>query len=43
MPYIRPEVFMQGRFDDNPRPEWKTAVLCFRDLEGSGLLVQGSE
>ena len=41
MPYITPEVFMQGRFDDNPRPEWKTAVLCFRDLEGSGLLVQG--
>lgn len=41
MPYITPEVFMQGRFDDNPRPEWKTAVLCFRDLEGSRLLVQG--
>jgi purine-nucleoside phosphorylase len=40
MPYITPEVFMQGRFDDHPRPEWKTAVLCFRDLEGSGLLVQ---
>jgi purine-nucleoside phosphorylase len=40
MPYITPEVFMQGRFDDNPRPEWTTAVLCFRDLEGSGLLVQ---
>jgi len=41
MPYITPEVFMRGRFDINPRPEWNTAILCFRDLEGSRLLVQG--
>ena len=32
---------MRGRFDANPCPDWKTAVLCFRDLEGSRLLVQG--
>ena len=41
MPYITPEIVMRGRFDENPRPEWKTAVLCFRDLTGSRLLVQG--
>lgn len=32
---------MQGRFDTNPRPQWTTAVLCFRDLEGSRQLVEG--
>jgi uridine phosphorylase len=40
MRYITPEDFMQGRFDTNPRPTWKTAVLCFRDLEGSSQLVE---
>jgi purine-nucleoside phosphorylase len=32
---------MHDRFDVNPRPQWKTAVLCFRDLEGSRQLVEG--
>jgi len=32
---------MHGRFDINPRPQWKIAVLCFRDLEGSRILVEG--
>ena len=41
MPYITPEAVMRDRFDDNPRPEWATAVLCHRDLEGSRLLVEG--
>ena len=41
MRYIIPEAFMQGRFDTNPRPQWTTAVLCFRDLEGSRQLVGG--
>jgi uridine phosphorylase len=39
--YITPDAFMHGRFDTNPRPQWKTAVLCFRDLEGSRQLVEG--
>jgi uridine phosphorylase len=38
--YITPEAFMHGRFDTNPRPQWKTAVLCFRDLDGSRQLVE---
>jgi uridine phosphorylase len=41
MRYITPEALMHGRFDINPRPQWKTAVLCFRDLEGSRQLVEG--
>lgn len=41
MPFITPEVLMRGRFDYNAQPQWKTAILCFRDLEGSRLLVRG--
>ena len=40
MRFITPEAFMHGRFDKNPRPQWQTAVLCFRDLEGSRQLVE---
>jgi uridine phosphorylase len=39
--YITPEAFMHGRFDVNARPQWETAVLCFRDMEGSRQLVEG--
>jgi uridine phosphorylase len=31
---------MHDRFDINPRPQWETAVLCFRDLDGSRQLVE---
>lgn len=41
MRYITPDAFMHGRFDANPMPQWETAVLCFRDLEGSRQLVEG--
>jgi len=41
MNHITPEAFMQGRFDVNPRPHWETAVLCFRDPEGSCQIVEG--
>ncbi|MCJ7548548.1 MAG: hypothetical protein MUQ30_02575 [Anaerolineae bacterium] len=40
MRHITPEAFMHGRFDIHPRPQWKAAVLCFRDLEGSRQLVE---
>ena len=33
--HMSSEASMYGRFDMNPRPQWKTAVLCFRGLEGS--------
>jgi hypothetical protein len=38
--FISPENVMRHRFGVNPRPNWETAVICFRDLMGSSLLVE---
>ncbi|MEF3305443.1 phosphorylase family protein [Paenibacillus sp. GYB003] len=38
--YISPSVVMKNRFRQHPAPDWKLAVICFRDYKGSQLLVR---
>jgi uridine phosphorylase len=40
MRYITPEEVMQHRFDGGRKPDWRAAVLCFRDRSGSETLVR---
>ena len=40
MRYIDPKTITSNRFDRNrPRPEWDSAIICFRDRTGSDILV----
>lgn len=38
--YISPEAVMKNRFQNNPRPSWDLAIICFRDYTGSQILVK---
>lgn len=40
--YITPEAIVRERFTGNPRPAWKTAILCFRDFTRSMRIVRQS-
>lgn len=40
MRYITPEQIMRDRFRNGRRPDWSTAILCFRDRSGSDTLVR---
>ena len=37
--FITPEMVMTNRFLAYPRPQWDCAVVCFRDYQGSQILV----
>lgn len=39
MRYIDPQRFIQKRFADRTKPNWRVAVICFRDLKSSGILI----
>jgi len=38
--YLNPQEFIQKRFAGRVKPNWRIAVICFRDLEGSGTLIK---
>jgi len=40
MRYIAPEQVMRDRFRNGRKPDWHTAILCFRDRSGSDTLVR---
>lgn len=37
--YLSPELVMDNRFVNNPKPNWKVAILCFRDYIGCEIIV----
>jgi len=38
--YIDPDEFIRRRFAGRVKPNWRLAVVCFRDLAGSGTLIR---
>ncbi len=40
MRYITPEQIMRERFAGDRKPQWSTAILCFRDHSGSSVLIR---
>jgi uridine phosphorylase len=37
--YLSPAIVMKNRFANNPKPDWKIAILCFRDFIGCEILI----
>ncbi len=40
--YLSPEGVMTNRFANHPKPEWKVAILCFRDYIGCEIITDYS-
>lgn len=38
--YLNPELVMNNRFDNHLKPEWKIAILCFRDYVGCDVIIK---
>ncbi|MHA6484130.1 phosphorylase family protein [Paenibacillus sp. strain BS8-2] len=38
--YLSPQIVMANRFVNYPKPDWKIAILCFRDFIGCDAIVK---